>query len=217
MKTPIQLLMMIAALLFSGCKKDVTVDDSPLLIPQAVKDYSFFLPGTYWVYIDSVSGRVDSIYVYETAHSYDTLHYDATPRTVFEIYVVKAHSYMDGYDYYIEANATYSVNDPNYFDIFEEKLKPGDYVGRTVLFIHKPYKNQVFYWGNSTNTVLEVYPSILLNGSTYKDVVQIYHDISAIDVSNHATNFIAKNYFIVRKEYADSNQVWELARSHIIQ
>jgi hypothetical protein len=217
MKTPIQLLMMIATLLFSGCKKDVTVDDSPLLIPQAVKDYSFFLPGTYWVYIDSVSGRVDSIYVYETAHSYDTLHYDATPRTVFEIYVVKAHSYMDGYDYYIEANATYSVNDPSLFDIFEEKLKPGDYEGRTVVFIYKPYKGQVFYVANSTHTILDIFPSYSINGIEYKDVVKTYHDLSAMEPSNHVTNYYAKNFFIVRKEYADSNQVWELARSHIIQ
>jgi len=217
MKTNLCILTMLAVFTFTGCKKKDDDNVGPLYIPQAVKDYSLFLPGTYWVYIDSVSGRVDSLVVYETTHGFDTIHYNNSPISVFEIYVVKAHSYLYDYDFYIEANATYSVNDPDVFDIFEEKLKPGDFVGRTVVFIYKPYKGQVFYWGNSTHTVQDVYPTYSLKGITYKDVVQIYHDISGIDVSNHVTNYIAKNYFIVRKELADSNQVWELARSHIIQ
>jgi len=210
-------LFLISLLAISGCKKHDDYDGMkpPLLIPDEVKSYSLFQPGTYWVYIDSVSERVDSVYVYETSHSYDTVEYFNKLR-VYEIYVVKMRSAMDGYDYIFEVNTTYSYNKENMFDVFHEKYKPGDYVGRGLLYLYPPVIGQDMPYFGTHLMVKNIINSYIQNGVTYADVIQIYHDIG-IEVSKNVTNFIARDYGIIRKEYADSNQVWKLTRSHIIQ
>jgi hypothetical protein len=218
MKAIINYFPLLLIICFAGCKKDSSTENpEPLLIPQEVKDYMMFQPGTYWVYIDSVSGRVDSLYVTETKHEFDTLVIGSYPKRVYEIFVVKSHSSMDGYDYTFEVNTTYSANDNDVFDLFEEKFKPGDYAGQTLWFIYKPYVGQIFYEGNATKMVKNIYPIFKLNNSVYYNVIEVYHDISAIDVSNHVTNYFASKFGIIRKELLDSNQVWNLARSNIIQ
>lgn len=217
MKTTIHVFGLMILVCMAGCRKGEDEVTGPLLIPQEVKDYMYFEPGTYWVYIDSVSGRVDSVYVYQTTHSFDTLTLGKNPKRAYEIFVVKAHSEMDGYDYYFEVNTTYSANDNSIFNLFKEKLKPGHYVGQTVLFNYKPIKGQIFYEANATKTIIDIYNSFNLSGRIFYDVVQVYQDLSVIEVSNHANCFFSKNYGLIRKELADSNQVWNLVRSNIIQ
>lgn len=217
MKPITKVFVLLALLSFAGCKKDKEPDPGPLYIPQEVKDYVFFQPGTYWVYIDSISGRVDSVAVYETTHGFDTLTIGKNPKRAYEIFVVKAHSFMDGWDYYFEVNTTYSANDNTLFDIFEEKLKPTDYAGRTILFLYKPIIGKDLPYINSHLKVEDIYSNYYYNNQQYHDVIKIWHDLSIVEVSNHVTNFIAKNVGLIRKEYADSNQVWILARSNIIQ
>lgn len=218
MKKAITLFVFFIILGFGGCRKEPDTEPlGPLLIPQELKEYTYFKPGTYWVYIDSVSGRVDSQYVYETTHSFDTLSIQPYAERVYEIFVVKAHSVMDGYNYYFEVNTTYSVNNNSLIVVFEEKLKPGDYKGRSIMFIYKPIKGQIIYDHNATKHINDIYDSLSLSGVNYKNVIDVSYDISAVDVSKNVRKFIASNYGIVRKEYADSNQVWILARSNIIQ
>jgi len=218
MKSILRLFLLIQLMIVWGCRKhddDGSWMKPPLLIPDEVKAYSLFQPGSYWVYIDSVSERVDSVYVYETSHSYDTVEYFNKPR-VYEIYTVKMRSAMDGYDYEFEVNTTYSYYNDNMFNVWIEKYKPGDYVGQTLLFL---WPLNIGYDMNYVGThiiVKDVIDLYLQNSETYKDVIQIYHDIG-VEVSKNVTNFIAKDFGIIRKEYADSNQVWKLTRSHIIQ
>jgi hypothetical protein len=56
----------------SSCKKDKKCPDiSTILIEQEMKDWIVFQPGSYWIYIDSITGSYDSVYV--TSTYYDTL------------------------------------------------------------------------------------------------------------------------------------------------
>ena len=56
----------------SSCKKDKKCPDiTPILIEQEMKDWIVFQTGSYWIYIDSITGAYDSVYV--TSTYYDTL------------------------------------------------------------------------------------------------------------------------------------------------
>lgn len=52
---------------FSFCKKKDTVEE--LSVSEDVKAYGCFQPGTYWIYRDSATGTIDSLYVTQTARS----------------------------------------------------------------------------------------------------------------------------------------------------
>jgi hypothetical protein len=63
-------LLILAAI--SGCKKDKKCNPPKMYnIEQEMKDWLYFKTGGYWIYIDSVSGAYDSVYVTKTY--YDTL------------------------------------------------------------------------------------------------------------------------------------------------
>jgi hypothetical protein len=61
-------------LLSSRCKKNVTCTPAPVIkvmIPQELLDYVDFKAGSYWVYQDSASGRIDSEVVVSSRHVMD--------------------------------------------------------------------------------------------------------------------------------------------------
>lgn len=218
MKTLMNILILLVLCCFAGCRKDPEPETKgPLLIPQEVKDYSQFKPGTYWVYTDSVSGRIDSINVVYLKTGFDTLSIYDSPKRAYEWFETGTHSEMDGYDYYFYCSMSYSYFDNSKAVLFVSKSKPGHYAGKTELYIYKPYKGQIIYDGNATKIINDVYNVLILNGIAYKNVIDFTQDKSAIDVSPNIRKFIGSNYGVIRKEYLDSNQVWNLARSNIIQ
>jgi hypothetical protein len=49
-----------------SCQKDKKCRElSPILLEQEMKDWIYFQPGSYWIYEDSVTNTVDSVYVTE--------------------------------------------------------------------------------------------------------------------------------------------------------
>lgn len=207
--------------LISGCRKDDDKNEvdltAPLLIPQEVKDYSQFKPGTYWVYIDSLTGKEDSQYVTYLKSGFDTLKIYDNPSRPYEWFETEFKSVMDGCTYYYYCSTSYSYADPTKFILFYSKINPGHSGGKTQLYLYKAFKGQTFYDAPVTKVVNDVYSSYLQDGIVYKDVMNIYQEKSYVEISNHVTNFIAKNFGFVRREYADSNQIWKLARSSIVQ
>jgi|GEM_PF-3858524 len=219
MKNPVQVFICMLVITLAGCKKEnyVEEDTGPYYLPQEIKDYSMFKPGTYWVYIDSVSGNVDSMHVFNMVKGFDTLTYSDNVLRPYEFFETQMQSSYDGYTYLIYCSSTYSTLNNTRFPVFITKFKAGHAAGQSVMYMYKPFKGQVVYDANATKIVNNVYPSIFMSGVLYKNVIDISHDKSVVDVSNNARKFFASNFGLIRKEYGDSNQVWILARSHIIQ
>ena len=217
MKPMARFLFLLLLLSQASCKKDKSPDPGPLYIPQEVKDYAQFKPGTYWVYIDSVSGRVDSQYVFYLKKGFDTLTIYDNPSRAYEWFETAVHSEMDGYDYYSYCSTSYSVLDNSKFVLFISKSKPGHYAGKSTFLIFKPYKGQIIYDANAIKVIQDIYSVLYQNGIYFKDVIDMSYDKSAIDISKNVKRLVASHFSTIRKEYVDSNQIWVLARSNIIQ
>lgn len=217
MKTAVYVIGFFTLLSMAGCRKGDDEDKGPLDLPKAILDYTYFQPGTYWVYIDSVSGRVDSVYVYKTLTGYDTLQLFDYPSRAYQWIETRATSAMDGYDYIFYSSTSYSVKDESKVPVYVVKQKIGHYAGKGLLFVSPAEIDDYYYNGNGMVIVNNLYDSLLVNSYQYKNLIEIFYDKSPTDISNNITKYISQHFGIIRKEYADSNQVWNLARSNIIQ
>ena len=60
---PGALLLCLSLLLPLSCKKDPPPEPEAVPLPAGLKAYTLFQPGTYWIYQDSTSRQVDSVWV----------------------------------------------------------------------------------------------------------------------------------------------------------
>src|SRR6185295_7587176 len=88
-------------------------------IPQEVKDYSLFKPGTYWIYEDSASGALDSVYVYDLQ-----MGIDSTTSGNFEYFYEYSMHNIDGYidNIYVHTKWTKQWN---LHVVWKDRFKPG--------------------------------------------------------------------------------------------
>ena len=92
-------------LLQSCCKKNEPAPDPyhNYKMPHEMLDYSYFKPGTYWVYQDSVSGAIDSVWVYDCIYTVDTLPKDNSlglTQGIYDYFETKTRSSFFNADYY---------------------------------------------------------------------------------------------------------------------
>jgi hypothetical protein len=219
--TKSRIIIIAVFLLFSQCKKDKPVSSPPTpdITPQEVYDYGFFRPGTYWVYKDSVSGSIDSVYVIYGIKGADTVDLgQGDGMKAYEKYEVKMHSTFENYDYYIWYNATWSGKNPRRDKLFFTKSRPGDYVGEIILCEIPAIPGHVLYGcGNGIVLTKEVYQSFLMDTTSYNNVVRISETLDCVQGGQSSNYYLAQNIGIIRKEYIDSNSVWKMLRSNILQ
>jgi hypothetical protein len=66
MKNYLFLISLLALATLNSCIKDKKCrEKQPILLEQEMKDWIYFQPGSYWIYEDSVTKTVDSVYVTE--------------------------------------------------------------------------------------------------------------------------------------------------------
>jgi len=199
----------------------------PLRIPDEMKAYVEFKPGTYWVYRDSISGQLDSVYVTTYDAGFDTstghIYYDWG---VFEWLLVEYKSSRTGYFYYTYVNTIrsgwYPDNYPFRHALFIEKHKPGDFAGDGICFGFPIEIGHTFYTSNypfptDEFNVKKTYSTYYQDSIGYPYTVKT--ECSHFEPEGHGlVNFYySKNNGIIRKEIADSNLVWKLVKYNIVQ
>lgn len=206
-------LFLLLAFLFllQGCKPDddtgpnVTDEDF-----QAIKDYTYFKPGTYWIYEDSY-GNTDSMFVYEAGEGLDTA-------SGYRYFTSRAHSSFDNYDYRIFYNSGWTTFHPTRHKIFMNKSGPGDYVGEITLLEYPPVVGNILYASNSNVITTKEFYEVYTIGSVNFNFVSKVNESRDITNNDQPTNyFVAKNIGIIQEELLDSSNVWKLIRFNIIQ
>ncbi len=213
----------------SGCRPDEisgpgTPADQTLYIPQEAKDYCYFQPGTYWVYQDSATGELDSVYVYEAGAGIDTVTATQSNPTegIFEWLYCNKKSTRDGYEYNSWIDMSWSLPQ---FDastkMYTSKTRPGDPVGQTIQIGFPLSSNQkIYYTGwNSGENVISINRlniDIVNNIDTFNNVITSSHTYCCL------LPFQAKFYYtphvgLFRAEQPDSGRVWKLLRANIVQ
>ena len=217
-------------LLWQGCrKKDPEAISGVYLFPQEIKDYTFFMPGTYWVYQDSISGVEDCVYVINYTAGIDTIDINSnnTGKEVVEYFGYETARTYDNFTYYYSSNTSFSdqcVDNNEKRPCFwtnREKWGPGNYVGGGFCFLYKFYDGAWSYsgWasGYSKVSIVSHWNSIILNSILYNSVVEFNDNKNITENDNQTNLFFARNIGIIRKELLDSNETWNLIRFNIVQ
>jgi hypothetical protein len=104
--------ILLISLFFISCRKEkepIPNENQNFSIPDDIKDYCFFKPGTFWVYQDSLTGMIDSMYVTDsyvgkdTVSSQDNVGYTG----IFDFFNVYVYSTALGGEYLYWTDATY--------------------------------------------------------------------------------------------------------------
>lgn len=219
----IRLLTASVFLLITGliaCEKEPPIppEPTPDVTPQAVYDYGFFKPGTYWVYEDSITGARDSVYVIYGIKGKDTLDLlQGDGPKIYDKFEVKMRSTYEDYDYYLWYSGTWSGK-PRRDKLFLTKSKPGDYVGEIILCELPATIGNILYGCNNSHVVTEQLYSTYTQGTfELQGVIKVSQTFDCIQEGQYSRYSIAKSTGIVKKEYLDSNRVWKLVSAQIYQ
>jgi hypothetical protein len=226
MRTATFLLMIITIGLYSCVEQQASQPNYFVPIPQNLLDYGYFKTGTYWIYEDSVSHAIDSLYVVYDENTYGTI--SPQDRLNYTGKFGFCESYTNGSDPR-EMSSCFSIDMNFGFDrkgipykphtgTIQRRVGPG-----TTLLMQDgaspgySIPNWAFESTASFITFSGVYDSIKVLNTYYKNVLLYYDSKNQSEMSNRTKTFLGKNIGIVRKELLDSNQVWNLKRFHVIQ
>jgi hypothetical protein len=223
--------LFIFTLFYSSCKRDVPTPQ-PAAPPVPLQDltaYSYFKTGTYWIYKDSATAILDSVYVpYDTSYSYyQNNRVQAAGNYMY--YDTRTYSYLDNHYCYLRISMGYYGLSDGHLVGVERTTN----LGTSYLMSNEFIIGQAIYHPSSPGVITcqGFNDSININGISYNKVVHFHDTKNASELTytttygycNPTTDFyIAKNIGIVRKRIRDYqfntvNRTWNLVRYHINQ
>lgn len=211
----------------TGCQKCKKKQPEPDLgfsapVNTDLYAYAYFKPGTYWVYQDSISGILDSVYItFANKGTYTNGDAEVAQgyyRGTFSWFSCDAISSYDHYKYQNWMDQSYEVT------------------SNTPLVKRVKIQTPISSSGGGTNINIAIVPTgktlyVQLDYVTY----QYYYSVFSVKSqmfsatqkwTNYGSNcdddqntnyYIAKNIGIVRREQLDSNRTWNLIRYNIVQ
>jgi len=184
---------------------------------QGVKDYFLFKEGSWWVYEEETSHERDSVYVTESINN--TSNYDFDMR----LYSTRQDYFYHYWPDYASGNNSCSQSGSIHTRcvlINVSKGKPGDYVGDGDCFFYT-FKQGDYettfntQFPNNKIIVEQVYQSYILGPLAFAKTVKIHELNTFIEGVQPTNHYYSEGVGIIRKEFLDSNQVWNLVSYHI--
>lgn len=203
----------------SKCKKKQPEPEKVYSFPiqPDLYSYAYFKAGTYWVYQDSVTNVLDSVYV-TSSDSGTYTNAPGTPNLYAGTFNYFSCSMLSSYDHYryqnwmdqsYEVNGSKPVVNRSRYATTNSGSNTGSDILIGLINIGTSFGNNIKYdyFYNTFNVKILVFP----NTQKWINPTNYYDD-------NQKTNyFIAKNIGIVRREQLDSGKTWNLIRYHIVQ
>ncbi len=235
MKLSITLLFALFAI--SACKKESEptlsspTKQTVFKLPADLLSYTYFLPGTYWVYKNATSGETDSIYVFQSSLQMEDTYTDTsfTKIAFSKEKLTMLLKSSTGFDYQFYSKIYhYPVwnntpdSSPYMINIARRAPGAGNHFKYQFYLRHPLYNNRELPLGSSNvrtgeqQITLGQNQTIQINGITFSDVLTQKNIFDAIYDCDTATYKIAKNIGLV--EYAlSTGDIWQLERYHIVQ
>ena len=231
MKKLLYLLMIISCLIgFVQCKRDIAptpITYTTYTPNQTIKDYCIFKTGTYWVYKDSASGKLDSVWVYQYSQTTDTLKKTQTETYYCPVYLYRTFSSKYRSNNYVEFNTAFEVQN-NLNLVLESVIDSTGFIGQYVK-VFSPFiinRAQSFYTSSDVCTLQQNINNLTgINSNFFSNVYKYshtkdcsnYYFINYQHFENKTNTYFAPHIGMVRKEVPDSNIVWNLIRYNIVQ
>jgi hypothetical protein len=220
--TKVVALYVFVVLILFSCRQEKPKPPSyTIVLSQTLKDYAYFRPGTYWIYEDSASHALDSVYVLNA--SYGT-------NVVTEQQNL---GYTGSFGFYKEqfAGSLQSSIENEWVDmstsmhapgavLFHDKAIGGKYTGQNFLMTDVFTDGYTTYSNTEPNgslTFVQGFDTLRVLNNTFHKVALMYDKKNLLEGNNRTNTYIAKNMGVVRRELLDSNKVWNLKRYNIVQ
>ena len=190
--------LLVAAVIFS-CNKTPTTP-----INTDVKANFSYQPGTYWIYRDTVSGAMDSLYVRANIRQ-DIKNANVPVESII--------MYLTQYNLAVPTDTI-----PLRYSLSQSYLDT--YLGTTVPY---PFKVGPINTGGYGGTVLNVYGNYTVNGQTFANVAEVSHALIPSPYFLNDTFYICASAGIIKNITSQqidtivTNRVWELQRYHIVR
>jgi hypothetical protein len=215
--------LLLIVIVISACNKDSqnqNVQNYTIPVSPSLKDFGYFLPGTYWIYQDSVTHSLDSEYVVSASQGNtavlqsQNMGYTGT----FGWYKEQWMGTHEGQVNNLSVDMTQVMHSPGI--VWIDKHIGTSFKGQNVYMSDNWAPGYTIFPNSEPNGYLEfigVYDSVKVLSTSYKTVIQYYDRQNSLYQYNRTNIYISKNKGIIRKELLDSNRVWNLVRSHIVQ
>jgi hypothetical protein len=210
---------------FFSCKKDAkTEPDTGFNTPvnTDLYAYAYFKPGTYWIYQDSISGILDSVYI-TSANKGTYTNGDAEVaqgyyRGTFSWFKCEMISSYDHYKYQNWMDQSYEVtsNTPIVKRVKIQMPNSGTSGGTTINLAIVPV-GKILYVQLDHVLYETFYSNFNVKNINFLFTQKWYNFNSNCDDDQNTYYYIAKNVGIIRREQLDSNRTWNLIRYNIIQ
>ncbi len=179
-------------------------------IPQETKDWSAYKVGTWWVYEEETSKLRDSVYVYHYLDSFNEK-------------IFWKNQYQQGISMYTASSLGIdSFHHGVVLDVIMRRinLEIPELTPQCYLLIEHPIKKGAWKTSgpSSQHTIFDtIYPNIQIGDFNFTNVVRANNNMNLAYNYTPTLIYSAKHFGIVRKEFPEYKQIWNLVRYNIVQ
>jgi len=223
-------LFSILTILFIGCHKDTHPPPPPLGFrhtPTQLLEYSIFKPGSYWIYQDTNTKRIDSVYVTGYEHDTVTANYFTGQTQKGDQYLMYFTDVYNGYSYQYYIPIWYDRTNPNtpvtWFNILSGGSTQGFGGTSYPTEIPIPFNLNGVDFVTDSIQYCSNYFKLSINNVVFDSVFYQKHSHLKTRACNQhglgrrCKEYYAPHYGLIRYELPDSNQVWNLLRYKLDQ
>jgi hypothetical protein len=196
----------VAMLMLNACRKDGVAPYYNL--PKEFSEYIVFPKGSYWVYEELATAKVDSIYQYRS----DVVRKKAESKLGYNY-----DQYIAGYKSSLSSDSLRGFGFPDFNDqsfFVHEEFWLGDFLNMPRIFTSDPAVGKsVRYTENYSLEYEHFYDGFKVGGKVYHEVKVFHHPFNFFQGQSERI-FFAKNVGIIRRELFNG-EIWELKR-HVI-
>lgn len=210
------LIITIILLFSSTCKKKeptVCSASNTLFFPQDALERMFFRDSSYWIYKDSLTGNLDSIWIYNNS-SLNIINMEkiepSSSGKCFELGTCYFNSTNSGKHNISFSSSPSALGTP----VSEERFNI-HILQESNLFLFAVLRGLNYYNQYPEYGVMDTIPLLIVNGKQYKNILR-KSNIPSISQDLYFTSYFVSKIGIV-KFVRNDNSVWELVRFKVKQ
>jgi hypothetical protein len=180
---------------------------------QEQRDWGAFQIGTWWIYKEEVLNLYDTIRVY--SHKKEFLQ---KPEPESNHYVERVNSYFSS-SRLIDSGYFNVVSFTRAVDMIHKNSDLGEHLRECYLVKPPPVQGDWIRNGSphQINRFDTIYPTYKIGNLEFSNVVRANDNFNYFYLGTPTLIYSAKNIGIIRKEFPEYNQIWNLIDYHIVQ